>query len=144
MKKELILIIVLSLTGIWAASAKGKDYKIYDVPEEVRRTGMFALEVSDDSLTWRQVPVIMALSATGNSPFITLDGYGAPVVTIREDDTHVILEEGAHVCAALDIRGASGVRISGYGIYGVRFNNVTFDGKPHTQIGTTTIGNVNP
>ena len=50
-----------------------------------------------------------------NSPHITLNNYGAPVVTIREDNTMVVIEEGAHVCAAFDIRGAKGTRISGRG-----------------------------
>ena len=50
-----------------------------------------------------------------NNPFIKLNKYGAPVVTIREDNTMVVLEEGAHVCAAIDIRGAKGTRISGRG-----------------------------
>ena len=42
-----------------------------------------------------------------NSPHITLNNYGAPVVTIREDNTMVVIEE--------DIRGAKGTRISGRG-----------------------------
>ena len=50
-----------------------------------------------------------------NNPHIKLNEYGAPVLTIREDDTLVVLEEGAHLCAAIDIRGAKGTRISGRG-----------------------------
>ena len=33
--------------------------------------------------------------------------------------------------------------VEGYGIYGVEFKNVTFDGKPHTDVGLTLVGNVN-
>ena len=33
--------------------------------------------------------------------------------------------------------------VEGYGIYGVEFKNVTFDGKPHTSVGLTLVGNVN-
>ena len=50
-----------------------------------------------------------------NNPHITLNEYGAPVLTIREDNTLVVLQEGAHLCAAIDIRGADGVRIKGRG-----------------------------
>ena len=50
-----------------------------------------------------------------NNPHIKLNEYGAPVLTIREDNTMVVLEEGAHLCAAIDIRGAKGTRISGRG-----------------------------
>ena len=50
-----------------------------------------------------------------NNPHIKLNEYGAPVLTIRDDNTMVVLEEGAHLCAAVDIRGAKGTRISGRG-----------------------------
>ena len=50
-----------------------------------------------------------------NNPHIKLNEYGAPVLTIRDDNTMVVLEEGAHLCAAIDIRGAKGTRISGRG-----------------------------
>ena len=50
-----------------------------------------------------------------NNRYIELNEYGAPVVTIRKDNTLVVLEEGAHICAAIDIRGAKGTRISGRG-----------------------------
>ena len=50
-----------------------------------------------------------------NNPHIKLNEYGAPVLTIREDNTMVVLEDGAHICAAIDIRGAKGTRISGRG-----------------------------
>ncbi len=50
-----------------------------------------------------------------NSRHITLNEHGAPVVTVREDNTLILLDKGAHLCAAIDIRGAKGVRISGYG-----------------------------
>ena len=30
-----------------------------------------------------------------------------------------------------------------YGIYGVKFKNVTFDGKPYKAVGLTMVGNVN-
>ena len=50
-----------------------------------------------------------------NNSHIKLNEYGAPVLTIREDNTMVVLEEGAHLCAAIDIRGAKGTRISGRG-----------------------------
>ena len=33
--------------------------------------------------------------------------------------------------------------VEDYGIYGVKFRNVTFDGKPHTEVGLTMVGNVN-
>ena len=33
--------------------------------------------------------------------------------------------------------------VEDYGIYGVKFKNVTFDGKPHTDVGLTLVGNVN-
>ena len=50
-----------------------------------------------------------------NNPHIKLNEHGAPMLTIREDNTMVVLEEGAHLCAAIDIRGAKGTRISGRG-----------------------------
>lgn len=50
-----------------------------------------------------------------NSPNIQYNVHGMPVVTITEDNTMVVLEEGAHLCAAIDIRGATGTRISGRG-----------------------------
>ena len=50
-----------------------------------------------------------------NNRNITLDEHGAPVIVVREDNTLIHLDKGAHVCAAIDIRGAKGVRISGYG-----------------------------
>ena len=215
--------------------AAAKPYRVYPVPEEVRQTDMFTVEVSADSVAWERVPVVMALSSIGrghkklsaeefvewggypkapyldkcaiaslsttqkvwfrvshptakelaisperrgivatmvdgkavfsveggaklmikpdgdvvrtlsllvdddsrpllnmrrfdhiirfkkgyhtaaNNPNIKLNEYGAPVLTIREDNTMVVLEEGAHLCAAIDIRGAKGTRISGRG-----------------------------
>ena len=215
--------------------AAAKPYRIYSVPEGVRQTDMFEVEVSADSLKWERVPVVMTLSSIGrghkrlsaeefaewggypkaphldkcaiaslsttqkvwfrvshptaksltisperrgvkammvdgkavfsveggaklmikpdgdvvrtlsllidddskqllnmrrfdhiirfkkgyhtaaNNPHIKLNEYGAPVLTIREDNTMVVLEEGAHICAAIDIRGAKGTRISGRG-----------------------------
>ena len=223
------------LLCLGSTEAKGKAYNIYSVPEGVRQTEMFVVEVSADSLKWERMPVVMALAAMGyghkklspeqfaefggypkapyvdkcaiaslstsqkvwfrvshptakhftisperrgvtptmvdgkavfsveggaklmivadgdisrtlsllvdddskpllnmrhfdhiirfkkgyhtaaNNPLIRLDKYGAPVVTICEDNTMVVLEEGAHVCAAFDIRGAKGTRISGRG-----------------------------
>lgn len=228
-----ILIYVGLLLGV--ISVEAKPYTIYSVPSEVRRSDMFEVEVSADSVKWERVPVIMTLTATGrghrkltaeeyaeyngypnapyvdksaiaslsttqkvwfrvghptakslaisperrgvvatmvdgkavfsvegsaklmivpdgdvvrtlsllvdddsksllnmrhfanvirfkkgyhtaeNNKYITLNKYGAPVLTIREDNTLVVLEEGAHICAAIDIRGAKGTRISGRG-----------------------------
>lgn len=236
MKLSRFLLIVPALLFAWNTTlAKQPVYNIYPVPEGVRQTEMFGVEVSADSLKWERVPVVMALAATGyghkklspeqfaeyggypkvpyvdkcaiaslsttrkvwfrvshptakhfsisperrgvvpamvdgkavfsveggaklmivadgdisrtlslmvdddsrhlldmrhfkhvirfkkgyhtaqNNPNIKLNKYGAPVVTITEDDTMVVLEEGAHVCAAIDIRGAKGTRISGRG-----------------------------
>ena len=50
-----------------------------------------------------------------NNPNIQYNAHGMPVVTIRKDNTMIVLEEGAHLCAAIDIRGANGTRISGRG-----------------------------
>lgn len=51
-----------------------------------------------------------------NDDRIGRDAFGAPVVTIAEDDTLVHLEKGARVCAAFDVRGgARNVRIVGPG-----------------------------
>lgn len=50
-----------------------------------------------------------------NNRHISLDKHGAPVITIREDNTLIWLDKGAHICAAIDIRGAKNVRIAGYG-----------------------------
>ena len=231
MKKSLLLLSFALLLGV----ANAKPYRIYSLPEEVRKTNMFEVEVSADSVKWERVPVAMTLVATGrghrkltaeeyaewggypkapyvdkcaiaslsttqkvwfrvshptaksftisperrgvkavmvngkavfaveggaklmivpdgdvvrtlsllvdddsrpllnmrrfdhiirfkkgyhtaaNNPLIKLNEYGAPVVTIREDNTMVVLEEGAHLCAAIDIRGAKGTRISGRG-----------------------------
>ena len=231
MKKLLLLLSFALLLGV----ANAKPYRIYSLPEEVRKTDMFEVEVSADSVKWERVPVVMALAATGrghkkltaeeyaewggypkapyvdkcaiaslsttqkvwfrvshptaksftisperrgvkavmvngkavfaveggaklmivpdgdvvrtlsllidddakpllnmrrfdhiirfkkgyhtaaNNPLIKLNEYGAPVVTIREDNTMVVLEEGAHLCAAIDIRGAKCTRISGRG-----------------------------
>lgn len=228
-----ILLLAVLLFGTFAMEAK--PYRVYSVPEEVRQTNMFEVEVSADSLVWERVPVVMALAAIGrthkkltaeeyavwngyhkapyldkcaiaslsttqkvwfrvshptaktlaisperrgveatmvdgkavfsveggaklmivpdgdvvrtlsllvdddskhllnmrrfdhiirfkrgyhtaaNNPHIKLNEYGAPVLTIREDNTMVVLEEGAHLCAAIDIRGAKGTRISGRG-----------------------------
>ena len=227
------LLLVVFVLGVLVAEAK--PYNIYSVPEGVRQTNLFEVEVSADSLMWEPVPVVMALASTGrghkkltaeeyaewggypkapyldkcaiaslsttqkvwfrvshptaksltisperrgvvatmvdgkavfaveggaklmivpdgdvvrtlsllvdddskqllnmrrfdhvirfkrgyhtaqNSSLIKLNEYGAPVVTIREDNTLVVLEEGAHLCAAIDIRGAKGTRISGRG-----------------------------
>ena len=49
-----------------------------------------------------------------NDPRIVPDSLGHPVVRVG-DDTAVILEEGAHVCASFDIRGSRHVRICGKG-----------------------------
>ena len=231
MKKSLLLLSFALLLGV----ANAKPYRIYSLPEEVRKTDMFEVEVSADSVKWERVPVAMTLVATGrghrkltaeeyaewrgypkapyvdkcaiaslsttqkvwfrvshptaksftisperrgvkavmvngkavfaveggaklmivpdgdvvrtlsllvdddsrpllnmrrfdhiirfkkgyhtaaNNPLIKLNEYGAPVVTIREDNTMVVLEEGAHLCAAIDIRSAKGTRISGRG-----------------------------
>ena len=231
MKKSLLLLSFVLLLGV----ANAKPYRIYSLPEEVRKTDMFEVEVSADSVKWERVPVAMTLVATGrghrkltaeeyaewrgypkapyvdkcaiaslsttqkvwfrvshptaksftisperrgvkavmvngkavfaveggaklmivpdgdvvrtlsllvdddsrpllnmrrfdhiirfkkgyhtaaNNPLIKLNEYGAPVVTIREDNTMVVLEEGAHLCAAIDIRSAKGTRISGRG-----------------------------
>ena len=231
MKKLLLLLSFALLLGV----ANAKPYRIYSLPEEVRKNDMFEVEVSADSVKWERVPVVMTLAATGrghrkltaeeyaewggypkapyvdkcaiaslsttqkvwfrvshptaklltisperrgvvakmvdgkalfaveggaklmivpdgdvvhtlsllidddskpllnmrrfdhiirfkrgyhtaeNNPHIKLNEYGAPVVTIREDNTMVVLEEGAHLCAAIDIRGAKGTRISGRG-----------------------------
>lgn len=228
-----ILLLAVLLFGAFAMEAK--PYRVYSVPEEVRQTNMFEVEVSADSLVWERVPVVMALASIGrthkkltaeeyavwngyhkapyldkcaiaslsttqkvwfrvshptaktlaisperrgveaaivdgkavflveggaklmivpdgdvvrtlsllvdddskhllnmrrfdhiirfkrgyhtaaNNPHIKLNEYGAPVLTIREDNTMVVLEEGAHLCAAIDIRGAKGTRISGRG-----------------------------
>ena len=231
MKKSLLLLSFALLLGV----ANAKPYRIYSLPEEVRKTDMFEVEVSADSVKWERVPVAMTLVATGrghrkltaeeyaewggypkapyvdkcaiaslsttqkvwfrvshptaksftisperrgvkavmvngkavfaveggaklmivpdgdvvrtlsllvdddsrpllnmrrfdhiirfkkgyhtaaNNSLIKLNEYGAPVVTIREDNTMVVLEEGAHLCAAIDIRSAKGTRISGRG-----------------------------
>ena len=227
-----LLLLAALLLGTLAIEAK--PYRIYSVPEGVRQTDLFEVEVSADSLKWKRVPVVMALAATGrghkkltaeefaefagypkapyldkcaiaslsisqkvwfrvshptakhftisperrgvvatmvdgkavfavegsaklmivpdgdvvrtlsllvddnsfplrnmpvdhiinfeagyhtaaNNPHITLNKYGAPVLTIREDNTLVVIQEGAHLCAAIDIRGADGVRIKGRG-----------------------------
>ena len=226
------LLLVVFVLGVLVAEAK--PYNIYSVPEGVRQTNLFEVEVSADSLMWEPVPVVLALASTGrghkkltaeeyaewggypkapyldkcaiaslsttqkvwfrvshptaksltisperrgvvatmvdgkavfaveggvklmivpdgdvvrtlsllvddntfplrnmhvdhiinfeagyhtaaNNPHITLNEYGAPVLTIREDNTLVVLQEGAHLCAAIDIRGANGVRIKGRG-----------------------------
>lgn len=51
----------------------------------------------------------------GNSPLIGRDRYGAPVVPITGDDTLVVIEPGARVEAAFDIRCAKRVEICGGG-----------------------------
>lgn len=232
---KVLFLVVAVLFSAGSAVAKNRTYNIYPVPQEVRQTEMFEVEVSADSVKWERVPVVMALVATGqghkrlseaefaeysgyhkvpyvdkcaiaslsttrkvwfrvshptakqltisperrgivptmvdgrvifsveggaklmivpdgdvvrtlsllvdddsrplhdmrrydhiirfkkgyhtakNSPHIQLNKYGAPVVTIREDNTMVVIEEGAHLCAAIDIRGAKGVRITGRG-----------------------------
>ena len=232
MKKLIFAVIAMTVV---VCEAYAKPYHIYSVPEDVRQTDMFEVEVSADSVKWERVPVVMALSATGrghkrlsaeelvewggypkvpyldkcaiaslsttqkvwfrvshptakqltisperrgvvatmvdgkalfaveggaklmikpdgdvvrtlsllidddskpllnmrrfdhiirfkkgyhtaaNNPHIKLNKYGAPVLTICEDNTMVVLEEGAHLCAAIDIRGAKGTRISGRG-----------------------------
>lgn len=234
MIKKLLLLLCVMVAGV--AQAAPKPYRIYPVPQEVRQTDMFEVEVSADSVRWEKVPVVMTLVATGrghrylseeefaefngypgapyvdkcaiaslstsqkvwfrvshptakqltisperrgvvatmvdgkavfaveggaklmivpdgdvvrtlsllvdddskpllnmrrfdsvirfkrgyhtaeNNPNIKLNEFGAPVVTIREDNTMVVLEEGAHICAAIDIRGAKGTRISGRGV----------------------------
>ena len=228
-----VLLFVVFVLGTLVAESK--PYNIYSVPEGVRKTDLFEVEVSADSLTWERVPVVMALASIGrghkrltaeeyaewggypkapyldkcaiaslsttqkvwfrvshptaksltispercgvvatmvdgkaifavesgaklmivpdgdvvrtlslmvdddsrqllnmrrfdhvirfekgyhtaeNNPHIKLNEYGAPVLTIREDNTMVVLAEGAHLCAAIDIRGAKGTRISGRG-----------------------------
>lgn len=49
-----------------------------------------------------------------NNAIITADTSSAPIVNIP-DSTVVIIEEGAHVCAAFNIEGAKHVRICGNG-----------------------------
>ena len=228
-------LVLFAILMVCVAQAKPTPYRIYSVPQEVRTTDMFEVEVSADSMKWERVPVVMALSSIGrghkklsaeefaefggypkapyldrcaiaslsasqkvwfrvshptakqitisperrgvkaamidgkavfsveggaklmlvpdgdvvrtlslfvdddskpllnmrrfdhiirfkrgyhtaaNNPHIKLNEYGAPVVTVREDNTMIVLEEGAHLCAAIDIRGAKGTRISGRG-----------------------------
>ena len=50
-----------------------------------------------------------------DSPYIHADAYGAPVVEITRNDTLVVLEPGAVVEAAFDVRGARHVEICGGG-----------------------------
>ena len=95
--------------------------KLMIVPDgDVIRT--LSLLVDDDSkqlLNMRRFDHVIRFKkgyhTAKNNPHIKLNEYGAPVLTIREDNTMVVLEEGAHVCAAIDIRGAKGTRISGRG-----------------------------
>ncbi|MBR5807280.1 MAG: hypothetical protein IKY24_01525, partial [Alistipes sp.] len=95
--------------------------KLMIVPDgDVVRT--LSLLVDDDSkhlLNMRRFDHIIRFKrgyhTAANNPHIKLNEYGAPVLTIREDNTMVVLEEGAHLCAAIDIRGAKGTRISGRG-----------------------------
>lgn len=51
----------------------------------------------------------------GSHPAISRDAHGAPVVRVEEDDTLVVLEKGARVEAAFDVRGARHVEICGGG-----------------------------
>ena len=88
--------------------------------DDVVRT--LSLLIDDDSkqlLNMRRFDHIIRFKkgyhTAANNPLIKLNEYGAPVVTIREDNTMVVLEEGAHLCAAIDIRSAKGTRISGRG-----------------------------
>ncbi len=53
-------------------------------------------------------------TASGN-PLVSRDRFGAPVVSIAEDDTTVVIEPGARVEAAFDICGAKRVTICGGG-----------------------------
>ena len=94
--------------------------KLMIVPDgDVVRT--LSLLVDDNSFPLRNMPVDHIINfeagyhTAANNPHITLNEYGAPVLTIREDNTLVVLQEGAHLCAAIDIRGAKGTRISGRG-----------------------------
>ncbi len=95
--------------------------KLMIVPDgDVVRT--LSLMVDDDSrhlLDMRRYNHVIRFGkgyhTAKNNHLIELNEFGAPVVTIREDDTMVVIEEGAHVCAAFDIRGAKGVRITGRG-----------------------------
>ena len=219
-----------------AATHAATTFDIYPVPESVRRSNIFAVQVSADSLTWHEVPVIMALTADGhgseplpanvyaefnglerghhvvrcaiaslsvsdktwvrvkhlqgarrlelspekyeipchhdtgsitfavereakflvrpdgdvvrtlsllidnrsndkpsmrgfdhiirfkagyhtadNSRHITLNEHGAPVIPVCKDNTLIVLDKGAHVCAAIDVCGAQGVKICGHG-----------------------------
>lgn len=50
-----------------------------------------------------------------NSALIRRDAFGAPAVEITDDDTIVVIEKGASVEAAFDIRGAKHVEICGGG-----------------------------
>ena len=50
-----------------------------------------------------------------NDPRIVLTDRGAPVLSVTEDDTLVVLEPGARLHAAIDVRGAKRVEISGGG-----------------------------
>ena len=61
MKKLLLLLSFALLLGV----ANAKPYRIYSLPEEVRKTDMFEVEVSADSVKWERVPVAMTLAATG-------------------------------------------------------------------------------
>ena len=114
--------------GVKAVMVNGKAVfaveggaKLMIVPDgDVVRT--LSLLVDDDSkplLNMRRFDHIIRFKkgyhTAANNPLIKLNEYGAPVVTIREDNTMVVLEEGAHLCAAIDIRGAKGTRISGRG-----------------------------
>ena len=95
--------------------------KLMIVPDgDVVRT--LSLFVDDDSkqlLNMRRFDQVIRFKrgyhTAANNPYIKLNEYGAPVLTIREDNTMVVLDEGAHLCAAIDIRGAKGTRISGRG-----------------------------
>ena len=57
-----LLFLLISLFARNATFAKSSAYDIYPVPEGVRQTEMFAVEVSADSLKWERVPVVMALA----------------------------------------------------------------------------------
>ena len=58
-----LLLLATFLLGI--STVEAKPYRVYSVPEGVRQTDIFEVEVSTDSVAWERVPVIMTLASVG-------------------------------------------------------------------------------
>ena len=56
-----LLLLATFLLGI--STVEAKPYRVYSVPEGVRQTDIFEVEVSADSVAWERVPVIMTLAS---------------------------------------------------------------------------------